>query len=147
MSPENEVSLNRSVRECLEKISYAQKLAEPVAEQIRAGKLEADYLDRVQKFMENFSEVQQSIEELPIEDGKITVPLDPAEKRETAELLPKLITRVEELAAYQALIIETLQKQIETSNKSMKDLRDAKQIFNKFVKKPEKGPVFFDRKG
>ena len=147
MALQNDSSLPRAIRDCLEKIDYSKSLAEPIIAQVENGELESDYLEKINKFLSSFAEVQASIEAMPIEDGKIMVELSPPEKRQTGELLPELIAEVEILAKYQAIIIETLRNRISRSGKDLKGIRDAKKIFEKFIKKQEKGPKFFDRKG
>lgn len=145
--PMTEVSLSAAVADCLEKVRGVRKVAEPLVEQVRSGERSRNFIVEVHDFLNSFGEVTEALDALPISDGVISVNTSVADRREAEKLFPVLINEVEALAGYQLEIIDALKKSVEKQGANMKSVRDARQMFEKFVKRPAQDAKFFDKKG
>jgi len=147
MTGEKKESLKDRLAGCVKQVRGSTEQAEPVVEQVRSGKLGKDYLQKIVEFLNGFDNVRAALDELPMEGGRLPEKLSPEDRRAVEELLPELIKEVEKLVEYQALLMGTLKKGIEVQSGNLKKVRDAKKMFEKFMKKPEGGPRFFDQEG
>ncbi len=123
------------------------RIAEPVKAQIANGKYDKNFLEGVENFMTGFSELKTAFEELPIKGGDVKVKIPDEERAQTEELLADLVENVKKLNAMQETVMDGIKEFMERNSKSMKVFREARGIFDKFVKKPKQAPHFFDRKG
>ena len=147
MTQKKENSLPVAIRGCIRKIKETRAGAFPVLKQMEEGKLDRDYLDKTRVFLNDFETVKNAIDTLPIENGVITVQMPEDERKEAEKLFPVLISEVEKLAEAQKEIIELFRSRMMQNQEKMKIIRDAKSIFEKFVKKKTDGARFFDKQG
>jgi hypothetical protein len=147
MGKENAQSYSGSVKDCLGQVRRLKSLTGPIVERIKSGDLKEDFLEKVRKFLVEFNSVYEAFGQLHLEDDKQTKAIPEQDRRKAIELFPELIQGVEELAADQAIIIGTLQIDMQNNADRMEMMRKAKKIFNKFIKGPKQEPKFFDVKG
>lgn len=143
----SDTSLSSAVEACLARVRDVRKLAEPIVEQVRSGSRSRDFIIEVHDFLNAFGEVTSALDSLPIKDGSISVDASQTDRRNAEKIFPVLINEVEVLAGYQLEIIDSLKKNLEKQGANMKSVRDARKMFEHFVKRPAQDAKFFDKKG
>lgn len=142
-----EGSLEEPLRQCLQKVRKTSQIARPVEDQIAEGKYDSDFLEKVKAFMTGFWDLQEVFENLPIENGNFAVRIPESEREQTELLLTELVEDVKKLNKTQETVIDGVKEFMGKNRESMKTLREARGIFDKFIKRPKQQPRFFDRKG
>lgn len=140
-------SLNSAVEACLVRVREVRKMAEPIIDQVRSDKRSRDFIIQVHDFLNAFGEITTALDALPVKDGAISVDAAPADRQRAEKMLPALISEIEVLAGYQLEIIDSLKKSLLNQGASMKSVRDARKMFENFVKRPPQDAKFFDKKG
>jgi hypothetical protein len=146
METKKNKNFSEAAKRCLETIRNLETMAAPIVERITENDLKEDFIEKVRAFLIEFDKVREDFEQLPLKDGNPTAGMPEKEKREAIELIPKLISGLENLAAAHALMIEAMKKGMDMNTERMELMRKAKNIFDKFVKAPKQAPKFFDKR-
>ncbi len=143
--PEN-ISFITEAKNCLSVIAEMERESAPILNRIKTNDLGTDFIKTVKVFINDFDKVKESFDKLSIKDGAPTQKLTEKEQKEASELIPKLVAGLERLAEGHALIIATFKRCIAANSEKMDIMRNAKKIFNKFVKAKQQDPKFIDKR-
>ncbi|HOO55949.1 MAG TPA: hypothetical protein PLN69_03940 [bacterium] len=132
---------------CIQELENLKSQARPILEKISMGEIGEGFVHDIRGFLSNFDKIKSVFENLPLENGEPAVQISEKERKEALEIMPQLISCLEEVVEVHRIMIEALKTNIQQSSDRMHVIGKAKNIFDKFVKAPKQDPKFFDRKG